>query len=463
MIEERRDLMESGRQGRNGDWYAETKGGQEMCSAGQKTGKEKHNCRKERDMMEAKLKDCVSGICMKEEMKKAVIENVKERTEGAERACGETGKDSGRKSGTKGHVAVWKRNVAAAVLIAALAGAVAVPVRALVNSLVRERMEGMPKEEKDAYAETLMEQKVAAGGFSRAYTPEEEKRYREMGEKYQSGIFPEREVIKVDTIQETEEYEFCYLTPEDTFYLPERELTDEELLEIIDFTVKREYAYTEYYEKEHAADIAAEKELEQEKITANTEGGGITKQQAEEIAAQKLADIYGADKEGFEMNSYYDEEIYDRGAVYCVNWTNIITHQYYYFYIDAKDGHMSWAAHSGADLSEAPLASAERVQQQIPVLQKKAEEFMKGEIQETYDKVYVSYLVYQDGNAEKEVAFYLAKEDGSAWKITYLWDGTLTEINEKKDISDKKDGKAVELWDGENYREAQEVFQELAG
>lgn len=124
---------------------------------------------------------------------------------------------------------------------------------------------------------------------------------------------------------------------------------------------------------------------------------------------------------------------------------------------------MSWAAHSGADLSEAPLASAERVQQQIPVLQKKAEEFMKGEIQETYDKVYVSYLVYQDGNAEKEVAFYLAKEDGSAWKITYLWDGTLTEINEKKDISDKKDGKAVELWDGENYREAQEVFRELAG
>ncbi len=61
------------------------------------------------------------------------------------------------------------------------------------------------------------------------------------------------------------------------------------------------------------------------------------------------------------------------------------------------------------------------------------------------------------------MAFYLAKEDGSAWKITYLWDGTLTEINEKKDISDKKDGKAVELWDGENYREAQEVFRELAG
>lgn len=38
--------------------------------------------------------------------------------------------------------------------------------------------------------------------------------------------------------------------------------------------------------QEHAADNTAEKKQEQEKITANTEGGGITKQQAEEIAAK---------------------------------------------------------------------------------------------------------------------------------------------------------------------------------
>lgn len=61
------------------------------------------------------------------------------------------------------------------------------------------------------------------------------------------------------------------------------------------------------------------------------------------------------------------------------------------------------------------------------------------------------------------MSFYLAKEDGSACEITYLWDGTLTEIEEKKDISDREDGKAVELWDGEEHREAVEVFRELAG
>lgn len=357
----------------------------------------------------------------------------------------------------------WRRNAAAAVLIAALAGAAVIPVRALVNSIVQERMEEMPKEEKDAYAETVTEQKVAADGFSREYTPGEEKRYRELGQKYQEGTFPEKELIKVETEEAAKEYECCYLTATDTFCLPERELTDEELLEIIDFMVKREYAYEEYYEAEHAAQIAAERAIEREKIAANTEGGGITMQQAEQIAAQKLVDIYGIDGEGFDKNSYYDEDARDGREVYCVNWTNIITHQYYYFYIDAKDGHMSWAAHSGEDISEASYASADRVREQIPVLQKKAEDFMKNEIQETYDRVYVSYLLRQDGKAEKQVSFYLAKEDGSACEIIYLWDGTLTEIDREKDISGREDGKAVELWDGEEYREAVEVFRELEG
>lgn len=419
--------------------------------------------------MGTELRDCVSGIHMKEEMRKAVIENVKERTKETAGNCGEIKRerdgataDRGKKRRPGRYMKGWRRNAAAAVLIAALAGAAVIPVRALVNSIVQERMEEMPKEEKDAYAETVTEQKVAADGFSREYTPGEEKRYRELGQKYQEGTFPEKELIKVETEEAAKEYECCYLTATDTFCLPERELTDEELLQIIDFTVKREYAWAEHYEKEHAAKLETEKEQEQVKIAANTEGGGITMQQAEEIAAQKLADIYGIDGEGFDKNSYYDEDARDGREVYCVNWTNIITHQYYYFYIDAKDGHMSWAAHSGEDISEAPYASADRVREQIPVLQKKAEDFMKNEIQETYDRVYVSYLLRQDGNAEKQVSFYLAKEDGSACEIIYLWDGTLTEIDREKDISGREDGKAVELWDGEEYREAVEVFRELA-
>lgn len=410
--------------------------------------------------MGMELRDCVNGICMTEEMKKAVIENVKERTKNIAGEQDSTTNHTGKRQAER-FMNGWKRNVAAAVLIVFLAGAAAVPVRALVNSIVRERMEKMPQEEQSAYVEMLTEQNVAAEGFSRAYSPKEEIRYRELGQKYQEGTFPEQEIVKVKTKEEAGAYEFCYVTSTDTFCLPERDLTDEELLQIIDFTVKREYSYTGHYEKEHAAEIAAEQVQEQEKITVNTDGGGITKQQAEEIAAQKLSALYGVSGDGFEMNSYYDESIYDKRAAYCVNWSNIITHQYYYFYVDAKDGHMSWACRSGTDLSDAPLAEPEKIRAQIPVLAEKAQEFMKTEIQETYDEIYVSYLLYGNGKAEKDVRFYLTKEDGSAWEITYLWDGTLTELHEKKDISEKEDGKAVKLQDGGNYTEATEVFRKL--
>lgn len=411
--------------------------------------------------MGIELRDCVNGIYMTEEMKKDVIENVKERTKNTvgKPACATN--YTGRKGQTRRFLIGWKRNVAAAVFIALLAGAAAVPVRALVNSIVRERMEKMPQEEQNTYAEMLIEQDVAAEGFSRAYSPEEKIRYRELGQKYQEGTFPEKEVVKVATEEEAGAYEFCYVTSTDTFCLPERTLTDEELLEIIDFTMKREYSYAKHYEKEHASEVAAGKAQEQEKITANTEDGGITKQQAEEIAAQKLSALYGVSGDGFEINSYYDENTYDGRVAYCVNWSNIIIQQYYSFYIDAKDGHMSWACRSGADLSDAPPADPGKIAEQIPVLANKAQKFMNTELQETYDEIYVSYLLHVDGKAESDVRFYLAKEDGSAWEVTYLWDGTLTEIDEKKDISEKEDGKAVELWDGANYTEVTEVFQKL--
>ena len=75
--------------------------------------------------------------------------------------------------------------------------------------------------------------------------------------------------------------------------------------------------------------------------------------------------------------------------------------------------------------------------------------------------MYVSYLLGQDGKAERQVSFYLTEEDGSAWEVTYLWDGTLTEIDEKKNFPGKEDGKTVELWNGEEYTEVREVFRKI--
>ena len=411
---------------------------------------------------------------MTEEMKKAVIDNVRKRTEASggiqekqkiqkiqKNKNGKTVRSAKKQTGRREKAGSgWKYLAAAAVLLLVV-GAAAVPVRAFVNSLVRERMEEMPQEEKSAYVETIEAAAVAADGFSRAYTEQEKARYQELAQKYQEGVFPESALPQVKSEEEAAGYEFCYLVPAATFCLPERELTDEELLEIIDFTVKRDYAYTEAYEQEHAEEIEAKEAKEQEAIAGNVESGGITEQQAIEIAREKLADIFGMTGDGYEQNSYYNEPEEGRRADYCVNWTNIISHKYYYFNIDARDGHLISATYSGEDVHrEARVLTTAEVQERIPQLQAAAAEVMDSKVGVPYDKVYVCYLRYEDGSTGSQGRFYFAGEDGNAYGIGLTWDGLLFEI-EEQDISGLQDGMERELWNGETYDKATVVFQEM--
>lgn len=436
------------------------------------------------------LRDSVKEIRMTDEMKRAVIENVKERTErsGTKQAVrsgsGEAKQNRDRPETVKTtqsrkktedrnrrtdkteekrmrHKSGWRRNLAAAVLTIAVIGAAAVPVRAFVNSIVKERMEEMPQEEKDTYVETLEEQEVEADGYTRAYTESEESRYQELARKYQEGTFPERAVTQVDSEEEAEAFEFCYLKPTSVFCLPERELTDEELLEIIDFIMKRDYAYSEEYAREHSQEIAEREEQQKTLIAGNVENGGITQQQAIEIATEKLYGIFGVTEDGFERNAYYNESEEGSDANYCVNWSNIISHQFYYFYIDAKDGHMTWALYSGSDVHDLPDITMEEAGKRIPELQAQAAEFMNSKIKESYSRVYVYYLRTTDGKASGDgVRFYFAKEDQSACAVTYTWDGMLIGVEECS-LSDLEDGRERDLWNGEEYIKYYVVFQEL--
>ncbi len=394
-----------------------------------------------------KLRDSVRGIQMREEMREAVIADVKRRT-------AQTTVDH-KRSG-----AGWRKNLAAAALILAAVGAAAFPVSALVNSLVKERMERMPQAEKDAYVENIKNQTTEADGFTRAYSAQEEERYEEMARQYQAGTFPDKEVVQVENEKEAEAYEFCYVKPTSVFCLPERELTDEELLEIIDFMAKREYAYRENYEKENAEEIAKEEKQQAAEIEANVAGGGITEQQAIENAEQKLTEIFNITGKDFERNSYYAEGEEEKAAYYCVNWTNFIGRQYYYFYMDADDGHMVSASYSGSDVHDIESVTIEEAHSRIPQLYRAAAEFEKKLIGGTYSSVYVYYLQYQDGTAGKGVRFYFAGEDQNAFSVAYTWDGLLYEAAEKS-ISGLEDGKERELWSGEGYRKAKEVFQKV--
>ena len=402
------------------------------------------------------LRDSVEGIHMKEEMRREIIGTVRERTEkSAERGTAD------RKTAT------WHRAAAAAAVLIVVSGVVAFPVRAFVNSLVQERLEAMPREEVEAVYDTASRSQEEADGFSRAYTDSEKIRYQELAEKYMSGTFPKDEIPQTDSEEDVKEDEFCFIVSRSIFHLPDRELTDEEILEIIDFSVKRDYALRQNYEKEYAQELAQKEALEEKQIADNVENGGITQQRAVEIATEKLFTFFENNGEGLELNSYYTES--GNGmtgeACYVVTWAHPVTHKCYYIELGAQDGRVVWAAQTDPDRLDAPDLTIEEAKEKIGVLREYAEEFMEKKAEADYVNVYAYYLEHMDSAVAYRdgVRFVFEMPDQSAYGVTYRWDGVL-HTYEEVDLANyqERDGKTRTLHSGGEEIEMMQVFQKLS-
>ena len=196
------------------------------------------------------LKDAVNSIEIDDTMQEEILRNVSERTGG-----GKT--DAARAKINRRNISRFPRIAATAAGVVLAVGIISVPARAIVSSLVQERMEEIPAEEHQEMVEMMDRQTVGADSYIREYTEEERNRMSELYSQYQQGVFPKGELPQVDSVEEAEALELCYLTTTSSFYLPDRELTDEELLQLIDFEVKRNYALKKRYEEEYADEIAA--------------------------------------------------------------------------------------------------------------------------------------------------------------------------------------------------------------
>lgn len=349
------------------------------------------------------LQDAVNTIQIKEAMQREIIQNV------------QAGKKKRR---------VFPNVAAAAALVVILSAALSVPVRALVSSFIQERMERMPKGERTALVEDLYRQEAGADSFSREYTEEERRRMSELVSKYREGTFPEGELAQVEGREEAEQLGFCFMVPDRTFYLPDRELTEEELLQIIDFYAKRDYAVTERYEEEFAEEIIEQEESEEQKKEEVVAAGGITEEEAVELAQEWLTRIYGITGEGLELNHYFSDDVLvaDKTGFYHVNWTDYPNREYYYFYIDAQDGSLTYAKNtSGYREAERPAAS--EAEALLPELKQSAVAMAEEQLQQTYQEAYYAYYSVND-TLSKYVMFTFVQEDGQAFVLTYYWDGT---------------------------------------
>lgn len=373
------------------------------------------------------LRQAVDQIEIDKTLQQEIIQQVTEKTKGQ----------------TKRHkISTFPRIAATAASVLLLVGVIAIPARAFVSSLVRERMEKLPAKERLELLAMMDSQSVGADSYSRDYTAEEKSRMSELHKQYLQGVFPEDELPQVDSVEQAKDLELYYLTTTSSFYLPDRELTDDELLQIIDFETKRNYVLQKRYEEEYADEIAEKEREQEEQMEQVVNAGGITQQEAVAEAQKWLNKIYGITDEGLEMSSYLETaEFYLLGErdLYVVTFTDVPTRQHYYFFFRSRDGipaYMSYSSAASADTREVEFTPDE-LEKLLPGLKEKAVSFITenlGEDIASYEEKYVSYYVYNGQRAATSIKFFFVKGNKTARIVEYTWDGTFFNYHNVPDI-----------------------------
>lgn len=162
-----------------------------------------------------------------------------------------------------------------------------VPVIAQIP-FVSERMGNMSVSEKEELAGFVDEVNwLRADLYSRPMTAEEKKRKIRLRQEYGEGRFPEGSMTVITQGEETEE-EFYYNESTGMFYLPqERELSDEELRQMIDFDQKRDYALQDrakqYVVGEGQNKTTADNEQMESAVLGDMPDGAIGKRHEERL------------------------------------------------------------------------------------------------------------------------------------------------------------------------------------
>ena len=279
------------------------------------------------------LKEVMEQVHISDKMQEEIIMNIQNRME-----------KRTHKSGN------WKKAVIGAAAFIIIAGAVSVPVQAFVSNIVKARMESIPIEEVQGINDMVQEKETEADGFSREYSDEEIERKKELWQAYKDGKFPENDIVQVDNEEDAPEGMLCYINSTGVFNLPDHEMTDEELLEIIDFQHKMSYAVSQSTAAQEArAEEEEEKSKQREIIEA---AGGISEEEAIEIATKQMEAELGERAEGKEILKYQDGSAaviildiskktdyeHKGDLAYYVIFDNPNDNSIYYCTIDAVDG-----------------------------------------------------------------------------------------------------------------------------
>ena len=308
----------------------------------------------------------------------------------------------------KRYFLLFHSKVAAVIALCVVSLSLSIGAGAAINLYIH-RMNSLNEEEMLTYNSEVQNTDKEADSFSRQLSKLERDKMLEFREEYETeGRFPTKEILKVQKKSEVVHGELCFCVENSTFYLPKQELTDDELLQIIDFMEKRDYSVRK---KNSVSELPS------------SENEKVSEDEAVEFAKKILADVYNldityADEEiEFETTQNSKGEKLSSYFVYLKNrkWEFDATVE-----IDSETGVLN-----GIDIDN---KSKEECISGIKVEKKRYQEY-GSEIRQLYEhlqygknikKMWVTYNYLEDGTLNRgNVKYVIETEDGRGYVFIY--------------------------------------------
>lgn len=308
----------------------------------------------------------------------------------------------------KRYFLLFHSKVAAVIALCVVSLSLSTGAGAAINLYI-QRMNSLNEEEMLTYNSEVQNTDKEADSFSRQLSKLERDKMLEFREEYETeGRFPTKEILKVQKKSEVVHGELCFCVENSTFYLPKQELTDDELLQIIDFMEKRDYSVRK---KNSVSELPS------------SENEKVSEDEAVEFAKKILADVYNldityADEEiEFETTQNSKGEKLSSYFVYLKNrkWEFDATVE-----IDSETGVLN-----GIDIDN---KSKEECISGIKVEKKRYQEY-GSEIRQLYEhlqygknikKMWVTYNYLEDGTLNRgNVKYVIETEDGRGYVFIY--------------------------------------------
>lgn len=321
-------------------------------------------------------------------------------------------------------------------------------------SAVQNRMESMSDEEKDAYLEINVIS-ADAEHYTRAFTDTEVERLLVLQEEYKNGSFPEETILIVDKISDINDDQLAFVKEDGRVHLPKGEMTDEQLLQLIDHDEKNKYTMETGIDEPnpYATEMTDEEiVLEEFDISQPTTVEATTEDNVVEEADQgekvEIDDVYDCSKEmvlkyfGVELDDSWEYSVYqndregdadmkefmdsvypDYEVVYEVEYSKDgIINEGYQLKICGDNGRLLSINHGGSAIAPSYTPSMEEATEKIPVgketVIRYAEEVLGLDMDSV--KLYAGFNEFMDVVTTDFCYYYILDTNGNAYRIRWM-------------------------------------------